>query len=172
MDIALIIALVAAVSSTLVAFVALITDRLQWGILKYIKSEFELRAKQWEENGSVGDQIGNWLTFTEKEGEPTNLEVLAQTAGRAMFSSASASMKAGMSGDVRHQNGIDKQLFAAMQNSNPEMKAISVFLDKLGLGDLASPEEMPYVINWLQKNQLLGKAQNNGYQLSSREGLM
>jgi hypothetical protein len=173
LELALSVALVAAVISCIVAFAALVTDRLQWGILKYLKSMFEATSKKWEENGTIGEQLGNWLMFTEKEGEPTNLQVIAQAAGQAMFASANASMKGQMSGDVRHQKGVDGQIFEALENANPQMKAITIFLDKLGLGDLATPEELPYVLNWLQKNQALGGAmQNDGHSSgSSRIGL-
>ena len=167
MDNSLLVALVCAVVSTVVALCSLITDRLQWGVLRYIKAEFDTRAKQWEANGSVGEQLGEWILASKNPDEPCNGEVIGSIIGSSMAKSMRNAYAGEKSGDVRLQKGIDGKVFEAIQDANPEMKLIGTALDRLGLGDLNTPELLPYAAKALGKyvpKDLLGGqvTQNNG----------
>lgn len=167
MDTSLLVALVCAVISTFVAAAALVTDRLQWGILKYIKTEFDVRAKQWEQNGTFGEQLNSWLFAKEKEGsdEPTNLELITDMIGSRFYHSVNASLAGARSGDVRLQKAVDNRVFDAVKDNNPELKLLTTILEKLGLGDLTTPELLPLAASSVQK---LGLFNNGGASLSKK----
>lgn len=163
MDSTLIIALVCAVVSTFVAVAALITDRLQWSILKYIKTEFDTRAKQWEQNGTFGEQLNSWLFAKEKDEDETNLEIITSMIGKTFYASVNSSLAGQKSGDVRLQQSVDNRVFDAVKENNPELKLLVTVLEKLGLGDLTTPELLPLAASSVQRLGLF----NNGSSLSS-----
>ena len=68
------------------------------------------------------------------------------------------------SGEVRHQSMVDNKIFAAVKENNPDVAELNFWLEKVGLGELADPAEMKYVIKALEKyglGSLLG-AKNTG----------
>lgn len=115
------------------------------------------REHNWlEKRGTFGDQIGEWLLESDGEGQPNNLDVLSSRFASAMVGNINR-VDAGMkSGEVRHQKMIDNKIFGAMSAQNPDMRIVTRILTELGLEDLANAEDLPYVLNWLRKNQGLG----------------
>lgn len=104
-----------------------------------------------DSRGTVGEQIGAWLLFRESEEEPTNLDVVASRVGSAMVSSINRVEGGLKSGEVRHQNMVDNKILAAVKVHNPDVADINFWLEKLGLGELASPEEIKYVMRSLER---------------------
>jgi len=115
------------------------------------------REHNWiEERGTLGDQLGAWLLESDGEGQPTNLDVVSRRFASAMVGNINR-VDAGMkSGEVRRQKMIDNKIFGAMNAKNPEMRVVTRLLEEIGLEDLANAEDLPYVLNWLRKNQGLG----------------
>lgn len=66
------------------------------------------------------------------------------------------SLLAQKSGEVRHQKMIENRVFEAIKDHNPEIKLALTALDKFGLGDLATPENMPALIQVANKYGLFG----------------
>lgn len=77
------------------------------------------------------------------------------------FQSAKMSLLAGRSGEVRHQKMIESRVFDALKDKSPELKLALSALDQFGLGDLATPENLPALITVANKyglfNQFVGK---------------
>lgn len=160
MDATSIVALVA----LLVALIATSVEYLSFrGISQKIDEE---RAKH-DAKGSIGEQIGDWLLYRENEGEPSNLDVVADRVAHAMVVGVSAQAAGLASGDSRRKSMVENKLFNAVSNANPNMKVIGMILEKLGLEELNSPELMPYVIDFFRKNGGTGLL---GQGLSSRPG--
>lgn len=114
--------------------------------------KFNERAEWYEQRGDVGEQFGRWLLYSEKEGDPSNLDVLSRRFAHAMVVGVNAQVAGQKSGDVRRQSMVDNKLFSAIQQANPDAKAIGIFLEKIGLEELNVPEFMPMVLNYLRKN--------------------
>jgi hypothetical protein len=69
------------------------------------------------------------------------------------------SLLAQKSGEVRHMKAIEKRVFEAIKEKSPELKLALGALDKLGLGDLATPENLPALIQVANKYGLFGMFQ-------------
>lgn len=78
------------------------------------------------------------------------------------------SLLAQKSANVRHEKMIETRVFDALKNNSPELKIGLQALDQLGLGDLATPENLPALLQVAQKygifGQFLGQSPNNGGQ--------
>lgn len=61
------------------------------------------------------------------------------------------SLLAGKSADTRHQQMVEGRVFDAAKQQIPELSLILKALDSFGLGDLATPEELPYLMRAAQK---------------------
>jgi len=87
-------------------------------------------------------------TFLEPDEEGKNIvDYLAERFGQGFR----MSLLAQKSGEVRHEKGIEKRVFQAVMDKSPEMKIGLKVLDELGLGDLATPENMPALLKIAQK---------------------
>lgn len=66
------------------------------------------------------------------------------------------SLLAQKSGEARHTQMIENRVFDAMKDQSPELKLGLQALDKFGLGDLATPENLPALLQIAQKYGLFG----------------
>ena len=79
-----------------------------------------------------------------------------------------ASIKGGLmghaSGEARHQKALEGRVFQAVMDKSPELKIGMAALEQFGLGDLATPENLPALMQLAQKYGLFGmlKGQNPG----------
>ena len=71
------------------------------------------------------------------------------------------SLLAQKSGEVRHQKAIENRVFQAVMDNSPEMKIGMKVLEQIGLGDLATPENLPALLQIVQKYNLFGMLQGN-----------
>jgi len=66
-----------------------------------------------------------------------------------------ASIKGGLmghrSGEVRHEKALEKRVLQAVMDKSPEMKIGMQVLEEVGLGDLATPENMPALMTLAKK---------------------
>ena len=120
----------------------------------------------------IDEKIEGFLsTFLQPDEEGKNLvDHLADRFGRG-FRMSLLSQK---SGEVRHEKMLEKRVFDAAMEKSPEMKIGMQVLDKLGLGDLATPENIPALFKLADKYGLLGMLKGNspGSESSHGEGVM
>ena len=87
-----------------------------------------------------------------------------------------ASIKGGLmghkSGEVRHERAIEKRVFQAVVDKSPEMKIGLKVLDEFGLGDLATPENLPALLQIANKYGLFGMFKGNSPGESQGQGVM
>jgi len=87
-----------------------------------------------------------------------------------------ASIKGGLmghkSGEVRHERAMEKRVFQAVVDKSPEMKIGLQVLDELGLGDLATPENLPTLLQIANKYGLFGLMKGNSPGESHGQGVM
>jgi len=65
------------------------------------------------------------------------------------------SLLAQKSGEARHEKMIENRVFAAAKEKIPELQLGLSALEQLGLGDLATPENLPALYRVAQKYGLL-----------------
>lgn len=133
MDAVTVIAVVAAVVSTVGLISFGLVDVLQWRGIRALKSMAENQAKIWEERGSMGEQIGEWLMEPSGDGKPSNLEVLASVVGVNVATSMRNSVAGQLSGDVRLEKSIEKRVQDYFVNIDPQLKDLSSFAELLGI---------------------------------------
>lgn len=121
-----------------------------------MQTQLETLSTAWEDKGSVGAQIGEWLMESEGEGKPTNLQVAALDVGQALYASLRNGAAAVMGGEKRHESMVENRTLEAIENSDPEMKVLKGFFERFGLLDLWNPEDIPAVVKVLQKHGILG----------------
>lgn len=116
-----------------------------------------------DENGTAGEQIGEWLLASESEESPCNLDVLASRFASAMVGNLNR-VEAGMkSGEVRHLRAIDNRVLEAVKTNNPDIRVATRILEELGLGDLTeNQEDLKYVLE--KYGGMLGMGNNGGDQ--------
>jgi len=87
-----------------------------------------------------------------------------------------ASIKGGLmghaSGEARHERAIEKRVFQAVVDKSPEMKIGLKVLDEFGLGDLATPENLPALLQIANKYGLFGLMKGNSPGESHGQGVM
>lgn len=85
-----------------------------------------------------------------------------------------ASIKGGLmghrSGEVRHERMLEKRVVGALMDKSPEMKIGVQVLEQFGLGDLATPENIPALLQLANKYGLFGMLKGNSQ--SSERGRM
>ena len=76
-----------------------------------------------------------------------------------------ASIKGGLmghaSGEARHQKALEGRVFQAVMDKSPELKIGVAALEQFGLGDLATPENLPALMQIAQKYGLFGMLKGN-----------
>lgn len=95
------------------------------------------------------------------------VEKLAQRFGQGFR----MSLMAQKSGEVRHHKAIEERVFKAVVDKSPEMKIGMKVLDELGLSDLATPENLPALLQIANKYGVFGMFRGNSPG-SSLEGVM
>lgn len=81
------------------------------------------------------------------------------------------SLMAQKSGQVRHEKMIENRVFEAVKENSPEIKIALQVLEKVGLSDLATPENMPALLNLANKYGLFGMMGNfNSFKAKSSSG--
>jgi len=143
--------------STVLAFgtlglvaVTWITDYFQWRGIRNLDKRLEEEAKVWTERGDIGEQLGAWLLNKEAEDKPSNLEILTALTGQNLAKSMRLSAAAEISGDVRHEKAIENRVMEAVKTSMPDSEVFWV-LEKLGLADLTSPEDVAVVMRVVKR---------------------
>ena len=105
------------------------------------------------------ERIENLLgTFLEPDEKGKNmLDLIGERLG--------ASIKGGLmghaSGEARHNKAIEKRVFQAVVDKSPEMKIGLKVLNEFGLGDLATPENLPALMQIANKYGLFGMLKGN-----------
>lgn len=102
----------------------------------------------------IDDKIeGVLATFLEPDAEGKNVvDHIADRFGKGFR----MSLLAQKSGEARHQKAIENRVFEAVMEKSPEMKIGMKVLDELGLGDLATPENLPALLEIANKYGLFG----------------
>jgi len=95
-------------------------------------------------------------------GEDENGNSFFDAAAQKFGQSLRMSLLAQKSGDVRHQNMIEGRVFDAVKENSPELKIGLKALEHFGLGDLATPENLPALMQVAQKWGLFGSFINKG----------
>ena len=132
----------------------------------FMAARLLLRAPPW-----IDDKIEGILsTFLEPNEEGKNLiDHLADRFGKGFR----MSLLAQKSGEVRHTKAMENRVFKAVMDKSPEMKIGMKILEEFGLGDLATPENLPALLQIAQKYGLFSMVQGNSPgTYSSREGRM
>lgn len=140
--------------SLLTVFMALIVDTMQWRVLRRITQRIDQQTAEWEERGTVGEQFGEWLLEPREDGV-NNLQAISSHVANAMVVGINSQAAGRASGDARHQKMVDNKLFNALSAANPDLGMIKAFLTKIGLEELATSEQLPYVMRFLKKSNLL-----------------
>lgn len=163
MDTVVIVSLVAMGISLIIAALSLLTDRLQWGVLRYIKAEFDVRAKQWEENGTLTDQLHNYFLEVPEEGGPTNLQIISRQMGAEIASSFKLSVAGIQSGEARRFRAIENGVSQVMEDQLPQDQKIVVDIARKvseAIGLDVAPSEIAFVLN--KAGLKPGASENNG----------
>jgi len=101
---------------------------------------------------------GLTATFLQPDEEGKNIvDYLAERFGKGFR----MSLLAQKSGEVRHERAIEKRVFQAVVDKSPEMKIGLKVLDEFGLGDLATPENLPALLQIANKYGLFGSMKGN-----------
>ena len=121
--------------STILACVSLMTA---FGALT-LGFKFYRNAPPW-----IDEKIENVLgTFLKPDEEGKNLvDHLADRFGKGFR----MSLLAQRSGEVRHEKMIEGRVFEALKENSPELKIGLQALEQFGLGDLATPENLPALL--------------------------
>jgi len=112
---------------------------------------------------------GLTATFLQPDEEGKNIvDYLAERFGKGFR----MSLLAQKSGEVRHEAAIEKRVFEAALDKSPELKIGMKVLDELGLGDLATPENLPALLQIANKYGLFGFMKGNSPGESHGQGVM
>jgi len=91
---------------------------------------------------------GLMSTFLEPDEEGKNIvDHLGDRFGKGFR----MSLLAQKSGDARHEKMIEKRVFSAAMEKSPELKIGMKVLSELGLDDLATPENLPALLQIANK---------------------
>jgi len=107
----------------------------------------------------VDEKIESILsTFLEPDEEGKNLvDQLADRFGKGFR----MSLLAQRGGEVRHEKMLESRVFSAVLDKSPELKIGMKALEEFGLGDLATPENLPALMQLAQKYGLFGLLKGN-----------
>jgi len=105
-------------------------------------------------------------TFFEPNPEGKNMVDLI---GERLGASIKGGLMGHASGEARHERAIEKRVFQAVVDKvfqavvdkSPEMKIGLKVLDEFGLGDLATPENLPALLQIANKYGLFGLMKGN-----------
>lgn len=97
-------------------------------------------------------------TFFEPDAEGHNL---VDTIGERLGASIKGGLMGHRSAEVRHEKMLEKRVFSAALEKIPELKIGMQALDSFGLGDLATAENLPALLQLANKYGLLGMMKGN-----------
>ena len=115
-------------------------------------------------------RIENTLGIFLEPGEDgkTGLDMIGEKLGR--------SIKGGLmghaSGEARHEKMLETRVIGALMDKSPEMKIGMQVLEKFGLGDIATPENIPALLSLANKYGLFGMLKGNPSQSEGYGGKM
>ena len=95
------------------------------------------------------------------------VDLLAQRFGKGFR----MSLMAQKSGEARHHKMIENRVFDALKQNSPELNLGLKALEQFGLGDLATPENLPALLQVAQKYGLFGSFINENKQNRGNNGL-
>ena len=107
----------------------------------------------------IDEKIENTLgIFLEPDKEGRNLvDQLADRFGKGFR----MSLLAQKSGEARHEKMLEGRVFKAVMDKSPELKIGMEALKQFGLGDLATPENLPALLSLANKYGLFGMLKGN-----------
>jgi hypothetical protein len=112
---------------------------------------------------------GLMSTFLEPDEEGKNIvDHLASRFGQGFR----MSLLAQKSGEVRHEQAIEKRVFEAAVEKSPELKIGLKVLEEFGLGDLATPENLPALLKIANKYGLFSMIGGNSPGKNPSQGVM
>lgn len=153
--------------SEVIAVVSLISALILGLSALRIAKSFQSRRPAWIDE-TVEEYMETFLA-PNKEGVSVLdgvVEKIAERFGRGFR----MSLMAQKSGEVRHTKAIENRVFEAVVDKSPEMKMAMKVLEQLGLDDLATPENMPALLQIANKYGLFGMLGGNSP--SSSQGVM
>ncbi len=101
---------------------------------------------------------GLFSTFLEPDESGKNMVDLV---GERLGASIKGGLMGHRSGEVRHEKAIEKRVFQAVIDKSPEMKIGLKALEEFGLGDLATPENLPALLQIANKYGLFSLVKGN-----------
>lgn len=131
-------------------FVAAVGATIEVLSIRHIDKRFQAETDAWKERGDLGEQLGGWLLAKEAEDKPSNLEILTQLTGQNLAKSMRLSAAAEVSGDVRHEKAIENRVMEAVKTNMPDSEVFWI-LEKLGLADVTSPEDIAIVMRVVKR---------------------
>lgn len=129
------------------------------------------------QRGTAGEQLGEWLLYSEVEGEPRNIEVLTGMVANQLFNSQKFSNMQAASVDSRIENKYDAKIVEGLKLKMPMgykliLKACEYF--GFDIEEIMEKGELSQLLNALRKNEvgaLMGAEMNSGSSAKSRFGL-
>ena len=107
----------------------------------------------------LADRIEGLLgTFLEPDEQGKNMVDLI---GERLGKSIKGGLMGHASGEARHEKMLEGRVFQAVMDKSPELKIGMQVLDQFGLGDLATPENLPALMQIAQKYGLFGLLKGN-----------
>jgi len=108
----------------------------------------------------LADRLEGLLgTFLEPDEQGKNMVDLI---GERLGKSIKGGLMGHASGEARHQKVLESRVFSAVLDKSPELKIGMKALEQFGLGDLATPENMPALLQLAQKYGLFGLLKGSG----------
>lgn len=132
-----------------------------------IAKSFQSRRPVWIDE-TIEEYLETFLT-PNKEGVSVLDGIVEKVAAR-FGQGFRMSLMAQKSGEVRHNKAIENRVFEAVIDKSPEMKIAMKALEQLGLDDLATPENMPALIQIANKYGIFGMLKGNSP--GSSQGVM
>ena len=93
-------------------------------------------------------------------------------AGERLGRSIKGGLMGHASGEARHEKMLEKRVFEAVKENSPELKIGLQALEQFGLGDLATPENLPALLQIANKYGLFGMLKGNPSKSSEYGGKM
>lgn len=155
-------------TALLVAFIAVgitaissVVDFIQTWHIRKVQNKLNEVSGQWQEQGGIGEQFGEYLLSRETPDAPSNLQIMAVQVGSQIAASIKGSFMGVQSGESRHLKQIEGKVISALEPDAPEMKLAQEVMNRIGL----PADELPAVLAVLQKYGYLAQGklpQNNG----------
>ena len=142
----------------ILALLSLVSALVMGGLALNIARGFQKRRPVW-----IDDTIEEYMETFLKPSEAgiSLLDGVVDKVADRFGKGFRMSLMAQKSGEVRHEKAIEKRVFEAAMEKSPELKIGLKVLDEFGLGDLATPENLPALLKIANKYGLFGMFQSN-----------